>query len=434
MLNKRNYKLYFFISLHIVFTAGCEDLAEEHNTPELENPIKIGVVGDVSVLREQVENIFFGVQLASEEINNFDGIEINGQNHDIELIYENSAGSAQKGIDIVNNFVNDGINIIIGPSFSSVAVDMAEMCIQNDVLMMTYSATWPSLSLLDDNDLIWRTCPSDYIFGNIAAQYSYDSLEHRKAAILYRNDRFGKSLSNIIQNKFEMFGGEIKSLVPYPDNIVEIDSYDFSYELNTLFNEDIDVVFIISFNSEIAKITNEIYNNVLYQDFNVKPNIILSDGIIPEELIKNSNPKLLETVIGITSTNTENPNYCVYKTNYTNRFGFAPATYSEHAYDALYCISYAMQKANSLDPNEIKTFLREVSGIEVLNEETTVDQIVINANEFDIGKNMIKKGESINYEGASGKINFDVNGDPITKFVIWGIENNEFVELSYYGK
>jgi ABC-type branched-subunit amino acid transport system substrate-binding protein len=434
MLNKKNYKLYAFSTLFFVFILGCENLTEEHNTPEFENSIKIGVVGDVSVLREQVENIFFGAQLASEEINNFDGVEINGQNREIELIYENSAGSAQIGIDIVNKFVNDGINIIIGPSFSSVALDMAEMCIQNDVLMVTYSATWSSLSLLDDNDLIWRTCPSDYTFGNIAAQYSYDSLEHGKAAILYRNDRFGKGLSNIIQNKFEMFGGEIKSLVAYPENIVEIDSYDFSYELNTLFNEVIDVVFIISFNSEIAKITNEIYNNDLYQDFNIKPNIILSDGIIPEELIKNGNPELLETVIGITGTNTGNPNYCVYKTNYTNRFGFSPATYSEHAYDALYCIAYAMQKANSSDPNEIKTFLREVSGIEAPAEEIITDQIIINANEFDIGKNMIKKGESINYEGASGKINFDVNGDPIPKFVIWGIENNEFVELSYYGK
>lgn len=434
MVKNNNYKLYAFISLLVVFVAGCQDFTEEHNTPDFENPIKIGVVGDVSVLREQVENIFFGTQLASEEINNFDGVEINGENHDIELIYENSAGSAQEGVDIVKKFVDDGINIIIGPTFSSVAVEMAELCIQNDMLMITYSATWPSLSLLDDNNLIWRTCPSDYTSGNLAAQYSYDSLEHRKAAILYRNDRFGKSLSNIIQNKFEAQGGEVKSSVSYPDNIVDIDSYNFSYKLNSLFNKDIDVIFIISFNSEIAKITNEIYNNERYQDFNVKPNIILSDGIIPEELIKNGNPELLESIIGITSTNTRNPNYCIYKTNYINRFGFSPATYSEHAYDALYCISYAMQKANSSDPNEIKIFLQEVSGIEVPDEGIIIDQIVINANEFDIGKNMIKKGESINYEGASGKINFDQNGDPIPKFVIWGIENNEFVELYYNRK
>lgn len=434
MIKYRNYKLYIFISLIIAFLAGCEDLTEKYNTPEYENSIKIGVVGDVSVLREQIESIFFGAQLASEEINNFNGVEVDGQNHDIELIYKNSAGSAQKGIEIVYDLVNEGIAIIIGPSFSSVAVEMAETCIQNDVLMMTYSATWSSLSLLEDNDLIWRTCPSDYSFGNIAADYAYDSLEHRKAAVLYRNDRFGNSLSNIIQNKFKMHGGEITSSVSYPDNIADIDSYDFSYELNTLFNEDIDVVFLISFNSEIAKITNEIYNNLLYQGLVEKPNIILSDGIIPEELIKNGNPELLETIIGITSTNTGNPNYCAYKTNYINRFGFSPATYSEHAYDALYCISYAIQKANSSNPNEIKTYLREVSGIEAPGEETGLGQIKINVNEFDIGKNMLNNGESINYEGASGKINFDQNGDPIPKFVVWGIKNNEFVELSYYGK
>ena len=430
MVKLKNHKILAIIFLFFVTSIGCEKLEEEYNTPNYKNPIKIGVVGDVSVLREQVENIFFGVQLASEEINNFDGIEINGENRKLELIYKNSAGNKQEGIKITNELIKEGVEIIIGPTFSSVAVEMANLCIQENVLMMTYSATVPDLSLLDDNDLIWRTCPSDYTFGNVAAKYSFDTLQHRTAAILFRDDAFGVSLSEIIKNKFESLGGEIASYVSYPGDIVDIDSYDFSYELNTLFSGEIDVVFIISFNSEIAKITNEIYTNDLYQNFENKPSIMLSDGIIPEELIINVNPKLLETIIGITSTNEGNPNYTKYKSNYINRFGFSPATYSEHAYDALYCISYAMQKANSIHPVDIKAFLHEVSGI----SDQSPGQVIINANEFDVGKNIIKKGESIDYEGASGQINFDIHGDPIPKFVIWGIENNEFVELSKYGE
>lgn len=213
-----------------------------------------------------------------------------------------------------------------------------------------------------------------------------------------------------------------------------MDSYDFSYEINTLLTEPVDVVFIIAFNSEIAKITNEIYNTDLYQNSIKKPGIMLSDGIVPEELIINGNPELLETVIGITSTNEGNPNYSMFKTNYNNRFGFLPATYSEHAYDALYCISYAMQKANSTNPSDVASYLREISGANDSGGTQPPEQVVINVNEFDVGKNMINKGENINYEGASGPIKFDIHGDPIPKFVIWGIKDNEFVELSYYGK
>ncbi|MDA3953499.1 MAG: ABC transporter substrate-binding protein [Bacteroidales bacterium] len=434
MIKLKNHKLLTCAFLIFVFFTGCEKLQEEYNTPEYNNPMKIGVVGDVSVLREQVENIFFGVQLASEEINNYGGLEINNQNREIELIYKNSAGNPEEGIKVTNELINDGVDIIIGPTFSSVAIEMAELCIQKDVLMMTYSATSPELSLLNDNDLIWRTCPSDYTFGTFSAHYIYNTLQHRRAAILYRHDTFGTGLSDIVKNTFEELGGNVLNNVSFPGDIVDIDSYDFSFELNTLLDKEIDVIYIIAFNSEIAKITNEIYNNDLYQDLTIKPNIVLSDGIIPEELIINGNPELLETVIGITSTNEGNPNYSTYKTNYINRFGFSPATYSEHAYDALYCISYAIQKANSNNPADITSVLREISGIEDANDILSSEQVVINVNEFDIGKNIINKGESINYEGASGQINFDNNGDPLPQFVIWGIEDNEFVEISYYGK
>ena len=434
MIKLKKHKIAAFVSLFFLFAIGCEKLNEDYNLPEHNNPLKIGVVGDVSVLREQVENMFFGALLASEEINHFGGVEINNENFEIELIFKNSAGSAEEGINVTSELISEGVDLIIGPTFSSVAVEMAELCIQNDVLMMTYSATTPELSALNDKDLIWRTCPSDFTFGTISAQYCFDSLQYRSAAIFYRDDRFGIGLSEIIKNNFKELGGYISNCVSYPGDIIDLSTYDFNYELNTLLSEEVDLIYIIAFNSEIAVLTNEIYNNALYQAFENKPQIFLNDGIIAEELIINGNPELLETVIGITSTNEGNPNYSKYKTNYENRFGFSPATYSEHAYDALYCIAYAMLRANSSDPNDIINFLREISGMEEFGNSFPSDQIIINVNEFDFGKYIISKGESINYEGASGPISFDYYGDPIPKIVIWGIENNEFVEISYYGK
>lgn len=431
----RNHKIrVVLVSLFFLFTEGCEKLNEDYELPEYNNPIKIAVVGDVSVLREQVENVFFGAKLASEEINHYGGIEINNESHDIQLIYKNSAGSAEEGIRITNELINDGINIIIGPTVSSVAVEMAEICIENDVLMMTYSATTPELTLLDDKDLIWRTCPSDYINGMLSAQYAYDILHYRNAAIFYRDDRFGEGLSEIIKTNFEELGGSISESVSFPGNTFDLTTYDFSYELNNLLNEEVDLIYIIAFNSEVAILMNELYNNALYQSFENKPRIFLNDGTVSEELIKNGNPEILETVLGITSTNEGDTNYSTYKTNYMNRFEFSPTTYSEHAYDAVYCIAYGMLRASSTNPNDIINYLREISGTEEFESSIPSEQVIINVNEFDIGKNIISKGNTINYEGASGPINFDNNGDPIPKTVIWEIEDNEFVEIYYYGK
>ncbi len=411
---------------------SCEKLTEDYNKPIYENPIKIGVVGDVSVLKEQVESMFFGAKLASEEINNNEGINIQNELFQIELIYKNSGGSANEGVKAVNELIEEGVEIIVGPTFSSVAIEMAEKCIENNILMMSYSATTPELTFLEDNDLIWRTCPSDFTFGSVAAQYSFDSLETRKAAILYRDDRFGIGLSEIINNMYSQMGGQVLSKVSFPGDLTDITSYSFDYEINTLLEDQPDIIFTITFSSEIAFLSNEIYNNPLFQAFDKKPYIFVNDGNLPDELIKNSIPEILEKTQGITSTNEGNDNYINYKSNFKERFGFTPSTYSEHTYDAIYLIAYAIQMAGSSNPLVFKDFLRTVSGTEDIKSKSLVDAVIININEFSIGKNILLKDGIINYEGASGPINFDQSGDPKPKIVIWGIENNNYVELSYY--
>lgn len=431
-MTKQNIVYLIFLFFILVFITSCENLEEDLNTPRYENSIKIGVVGDVSVLREQVESMFFGAKLASEEINQNGGIEIDNETFHLELIYKNSGGSPEEGILVTQELINDDVNLIVGPTFSSVAIEMAELCVENQALMMSYAATTPELTFLNDDNLIWRTCPSDNTFGNISAQYAFDSLDCRKAAIFYRDDRFGQGLSAIIKDMFVELGGRVTNYVSFPGDITNLATYNFSYELNSLLNQEVDVIYIIAFNSEIAVLTNEIYNNELYQNFEDKPYIFVNNGIIAEELIVNGNPELLKTIVGITSTNEGNPNYTLYKDNFISRFGFGPATYSEHAYDALYCLAYGMLRANSSDPNAVKNYLKEISGLE--QHESQSEQITINVNEFHVAKNIIQKGQTINYDGASGPINFDNNGDPIPKIVIWGIKSDEFVELSYYGK
>ena len=428
-------KIYLIASLLIfLFFYGCENLQEDYNLPQYENSIKIGVVGDVSALREQVENMFYGAKLASEEINKNGAVTLGDKNFEIELVYRNSAGSPEAGVRVTRELISNDINLIIGPTFSSVAVEMAEFCIEQQALMMTYAATTPELTFLNDNDLIWRTCPSDHNMGKITAQYSYDSLQTRKAAILYRDDRFGKGLSEIIINQFEEHGGYVSSYVSYPGDIVDLSAYNFSYEINTLLKEPVDIIFLAAFTSEVAVLSNAIYNNDLYQNFERKPFLFLNDGIIAEEVILNGNPEMLPTIRGITSTNEENPNYHIFKENFIERFGFAPATYSEQAYDAVYSIVYALLRANSPDPNNIKNYLREISGTTRFGGTPDAEQIIINVDEFNVAKSIIEKGQLINYEGASGPIDFDINGDPSPKIIIWGIRNNQFSELSYYGK
>ncbi|MDA3780790.1 MAG: ABC transporter substrate-binding protein [Bacteroidales bacterium] len=417
-------KNILYIILAFVFFS-CENLEEDFNEKKYENPIKIAVIGDITVVeRENIENYFFGAQLACEEINISGGITINGKKHEIQPIYKNSETSPEKGIEIVNECVNENINIIVGPTVSSVAIPMAEKCIENNILMMSYSATNPNITHLNDSNLIWRTCPSDNYSGSVEAQYAYNTLHSSKAGILYRDDVFGLELSNEIKEKFENEGGQVVSTVSFPADDIDFQTYNFNGILSELFADKPDIIFTAFFNTEIGKITYEINKHPLYAEYEEKPILFVNDGIIASEILSNGNQDVAETIIGVSSTNYTNNNYIVFRNNYLSRFGFLPVTYTEHTYDAIYSIAYAIQQKNSYNVDSIKSSLRYVSGGINSNNSTIVD-----VNNFAYGKQTLASGEMIDYQGASGPIDFDANGDCKSVLTIWEIQNMEYVEL-----
>ncbi|MDX9695894.1 MAG: ABC transporter substrate-binding protein [Bacteroidales bacterium] len=415
----------WFLSLFLL-VIGCEKFQEDYNFKEYKNPIKIGVVGDLTTGREVVENVFFGVKLAAEEINNSGGLTINNVEREIQLIYKNSAGTSEDGIKIIDELIDENVEIIIGPTSSEVAIAMAAKCIEKNILMITYSASVPTISTLADKDLIWRTCPSDEFSGMMMARFAADSLQKTRAAILYRDDTFGNGMKTVIQSKFHSINGEIVASASFPVEGVDINKYDFSPQIDMILAQEPQIIFTIIFEPEVGKITRDLWSSNLYHQYNEKPNLFLVEGGFYKELETNGQPEVIEMIYGISSSITNTDNYIEFKNNYYSSFGFNPLTYAEHAYDALYSIAYASQRSQSINPLVIKQYLRAVTG----GSGSSADAVVINVNEFSRAKVLLTSDIDINYDGASGSLSFDQNGDPSSKFVIWKIEDGEYKEVT----
>ncbi|MCK5168961.1 MAG: hypothetical protein KAQ75_03700, partial [Bacteroidales bacterium] len=274
--------------------------------------------------------------------------------------------------------------------------------------------------------------PSDAFSGIHMAEYSLYDLGFTTGAILYRDDKFGQAMAEVIKNTFELSveGGSILATSAYPVDGIDLSKYNYDTELDNILKHKPKIIFMPVFELEIGKITNDLWSLSLYQDYEEKPKIFLTEGGFLYELITNGQPEIIETIYGISSTITTTPNYTRYKDNFWLKYNFGPISYSQHAYDALYCISYAMLKPQSVNPNDIKQNLRLVTGgIELISEA-----VQINVNEFDKASTLLLSNVDINYNGASGKIKFDQNGDPKSKFVIWGIRNGEYTEILYLEK
>ena len=94
-------QVIFLISI-LIFTT-CDDLKEDFNIKSYKNPIKIAVVGDVTIGREFAENVFFAVKMAADEINSNGGLTINGVEREIELGDTILESAGKKDIFIVKS-------------------------------------------------------------------------------------------------------------------------------------------------------------------------------------------------------------------------------------------------------------------------------------------------------------------------------------------
>ena len=417
-------KKYIYIIIASLFFSliNCSKLEVDLNEIEYNEPIEIGFLAAFSRSRAKYESRFRAAQLAAEEINAAGGI--NGR--DIKLIRIDDAGSADVAKIEVEKLHEQNNDIIIGSGWSSVTLGIAETVVNNNMLMVSYSATNSQITNLDDNGLIWRTCPSDALQGKVAADYSYNTLGNRTVAFVCLDNVWATGLANSFKSTFEAYGGTTTAFEVYPElSEDEMILHDFTSVLDVVFANKPDIIYLASFSTDGAKLTNDIaLGNYITADYN--PIIFTGDGLKNQDIISNGHPNITEGMIGtVSATDITDPNYIAFNNTYTEKWGYEHPSLAAQTYDAVYAVAYAILKAKSTVPSEVAAQLQNVTN------NDGVGETIININEWNKAQTMINQGGEIDYNGASGLIELDGNGDPgSSTYSIWTIRDGEFVVLS----
>jgi branched-chain amino acid transport system substrate-binding protein len=87
------------------------------------------------------------------------------------------------------------------------------------VVAVSPTATSPALS--GRSDWLFRVCPSDDAASRAAALYAVDSLHARRAAVVYRNDPYGRDWTAAFARAFRERGGEVVVRDPYVAGVTE---------------------------------------------------------------------------------------------------------------------------------------------------------------------------------------------------------------------
>ncbi len=400
----------------LLFSCGT-DVDEAEYTPS-EDSIKLGMIlpttGALASFGLTGKN---SAQLAIKEINEAGGV--NGKL--LDLLIKDSQLDGPTGAAAAKALSEAGAVAIIGAAASSVTLYTAlNQTIADGMPIISPSSTSPVISTLDDNNTVWRTIASDAFQGVILANLIFEDGVNSVSGI-YREDAYGSGLWEAFKTTYEELGGTIMADVPYPDD----KEIDFGSEVTALYaNGNPGAVVLISFFTDGANITRD-----LASAGRSSTQLYGVDGNFGAALLTNGAPQIL---LGMKGTAPVPPasttNYQTFFNGFTNTFGFSPDVFGESSYDAVYLAALAMAQAGESSKSAIIANLQSVSIADSANP------VVINPGEFSIALTMIAADEDIDYNGASGAIDFDDNGDVTSgTYIIWEVVNNngalEYQEL-----
>jgi branched-chain amino acid transport system substrate-binding protein len=369
-------------------TAGQSPAA----TPSAKGPLKIGLLlsytGDLSDFGPAHEN---AARLAVKEINAAGGV----LGQPIEVVTADDATDPSQGVSEATRLINvEHVQVILGALASGVTLPVAESVTGPDhILQISEASTSPALTAAKDNDFLFRTTISDAAQGVVLAKLATD-LGLKSVCTMYINNAYGQGLSQIFAENFEKDGGTVTAQVPH-----ESEQATYASELDQCTSGNPEALAALAYPQSARVFLREAVEGgkvktFLFCDGTKSADMFATLGWSTFDGMKGTAPSSLDVAAG-----------AAFEAAYTAEYGSTPPLpFMREIYDAVYLVALAAEKANSTDPTAIRDALRDVAN-------PPGETVGPGTDGYKAALDLIKAGTDINYEGASGPVDLDKNGD-----------------------
>jgi branched-chain amino acid transport system substrate-binding protein len=224
--------LFFFV-LALVMT-GCADK---------EQTIKIGfnipLTGNSPKLGESAKN---SGELVKKQINDAGGLEVNGTRYKVDFTYADNELKAESAVQAAMRLIEQNrVLAIVGPVGSGRAIPAGQFCDDNKVPMISPWATNPAVT--KDRPYIFRACILDPVQAPAGVRFAQQQFPNiTKAAVLYNvEDDYSNGIALLFRSNWEAVYGP-GSIVAY-ESCGENDK-DFSVQLTKIVNSDAQLLYM----------------------------------------------------------------------------------------------------------------------------------------------------------------------------------------------
>ncbi|RAZ84774.1 hypothetical protein DPM33_30640 [Mesorhizobium hawassense] len=327
------------------------------------------------------QEMLASAKVALEEINAAGG----PLGRKIKLVEENDETNPEAAVRAARKLVDvDKVKAIFGTWASSVTLAVAPIVQEKGLVLFSNSGA-SRITEIQKKGHVYRLEPDDLLFGKAYAEYAAQQ-GWKRAAVLGLNVPFTQTTVDAFKQRFNERGGEVTSFVTYNE-----DQTTFSTEVARVLSDQPDFVHISGYEPDITAILKAAYQAGLSTRFFVPGFAVSAD------LIKNAGPAADGLLLLEEGVSEESPAYQRLAGHLGKDHYYS---FGAQAYDELVLLALAIEAAKSTDGDALAKAVREVSGPEGTRVTSFADGVAA-----------LRRGERINYDGASGPLDFDANGN-----------------------
>jgi branched-chain amino acid transport system substrate-binding protein len=166
--------------------------------------------------------MLLAAQLAAGEINQRGGV----RGRQLQLVVQDDSGAADAAVRVARSFYDDpGVIAVIGHMNSGATLAAAGVYNggANPLVSISPSASSPAIS--NAGPFTFRVCPDDEVHGTQLADWAYRHLAARRVAVLFENDAYGRGLRTTFSREFIDLGGQIVTEDPFSSALPSFEPY-----------------------------------------------------------------------------------------------------------------------------------------------------------------------------------------------------------------
>jgi branched-chain amino acid transport system substrate-binding protein len=204
--------------------------------------IKVGAILRLSIGASDGLPAKRGIEIAVKEINAAGGIKGNP----VKVIFEDSKDSPQATVSAFQKLTSmDKVKVIIGPMTSGEVLAVAPIAQRDHIVVVTPTGTSPKIS--DAGEYIYRGCTRIDKQASVLTKYAKDTMKTTKVAILFSNEPYGKGCNDL----FTKFFADLGIPVVIAESFM-VGDRDFSAQLTKINQSAFDLLFIPGYLQETA--------------------------------------------------------------------------------------------------------------------------------------------------------------------------------------